>query len=137
MNALMIAYFVVLGSVECVDGKTIEDTGQYICSIRANLFPTFAHFVIGAVVIGTPMLVSVGYLHYKKNQYGTHAHVNWRTNPYQKVTLRILVELIDHMKKDNPDKLKTFEEIQNKLNGFLKDKRLDDDVPPDDDFKNF
>ena len=133
----MIAYFVVLGSVECVDGKTVEDSGQYICAIRANLFPTFAHFVIGAVVIGTPMLVSVGYLHYKKNQYGTHAHVNWRTNPYQKVTLRILVELIDHMKKDSPDKLKTFEEIQDKLNGFLKDKRLDDDVPPDDDFKNF
>lgn len=138
MNALMIAYFVVLGSVECVEGKTIEDTGQYICAIR-YIFPTFAHFVIGAIVIGTPMLVSVGYLHYKKNQYGTHAHVNWRTNPYQKVTLSILLELIDHMKKDmlNPEKLKRFEELENKLITYLEDKRLDDEVSPDDDFKNF
>ncbi len=140
MNALMIAYFVVLGSVECQDGQTLESTGRYICAIRF-VFPTFAHFVIGAVVIGAPLLITVGYLHYKKNQYGTHAHVNWTTNPYQKVTLQLYLEMIDHLKKDekqilNIDRTKRLEEMENKIIDFLEDKRLED-KPEDRLFKNF
>ena len=138
MNALMIAYFIVLGSVECQDGQTLESTGRYICAIRF-VFPTFAHFVIGAVVIGAPLLITVGYLHYKKNQYGTNAHVNWTTNPYQKVTLQLFLELIAHMKKDeilNIDRTKRLEEMENKIIDFLEDKRLED-KPEDQLFKNF
>lgn len=139
MNALMIAYFVVLGSVDCVAGKTVEDSGQYICAIR-YVFPTFAHFVIGAVVIGAPLLITVGYFHYQKNQYGTHAHVNWRTNPYQKITLSILLELVSEVKlqnKFNDGKVKRLEDLENKLIDLLEDKRLTDKPPGKDNFSDF
>lgn len=137
MNALMIAYFIVLGSVECQDGQTLESTGKYICAIRW-FFPTFGHFVGGAIVIGAPMLITVGYFHYKKNQYGTHAHVNWRTNPYQKVTLSALMEIINELKETSVDKERRerIETIENKLKDFLGDKRLNDDGD-DQLFKNF
>lgn len=139
MNALMIAYFVVLGSVECIDGLTLEDTGRYICAIRW-LFPTFGHFVVGMALIGTPLLITVGYLHYTKNQYGSHAHVNWRTNPYQKVTLSVLLELISELKKEtNPldeEKHKRLTDLENKLIDFLEDKRLNDEGE-DQAFKDF
>jgi len=133
LNALMIAYFVVLGSVECVDGKTTEDTGQYICAIRF-IFPTFGHFILGAMVIGFPLLISVGYLHYQKNQYGTHAHINWTTNPYQKVTLLLFLEIIAEMntpsgplgKPIDLERTKRLEDMQKRIKTFLEDKRLQD-----------
>lgn len=133
LNALMIAYFVVLGSVECEAGQTLEDTGRYICAIRF-IFPTFAHFVLGAIAIGFPTLITVGYFHYQKNQYGTHAHVNWTTNPYQKTTFLLFLEIIHEMKivsgplgkPIDPERTERLEALENKIIDFLEDKRLQD-----------
>lgn len=137
LNALMIAYFLVLGSVECEAGETLEQTGRYICAIRW-FFPTFAHFVIGAIAIGFPLLMTVGYFHYQKNQYGTHAHVNWTTNPYQKVTLQLFLELIAEIKRETVmnERRQRLEDMENKIIDFLEDKRLED-KPGDELFKQF
>lgn len=143
LNALMIAYFLVLGSVECEAGKPLEESGRYICAIRW-VFPTFAHFVVGAIVIGFPLLITVGYFHYQKNQYGAHAHVNWTTNPYQKIQLQFLLEMIHELKRSwgryqepyDEERLKRLEEMENKIIDFLEDKRLQD-TPEDEMFKQF
>lgn len=138
LNALMIAYFVVILGTECESGVSLRESGDILCSIRL-IFPNFGYFVGAAVAIGIPLLSFIGYLHYQKNQYGAHAHVNWRSNPYQKIILSILLELISEVKLQNKyDKEKTdrLELLQDQLIGFLEDKRLED-KPPDEDYKDF
>lgn len=137
LNALMIAYFVVILGTECAEGVSLQESGDILCLLRWA-FPHFGWFVLAAIGIGVPTLSIVGYLHYQKNQYGTHAHVNWRSNPYQKVTLSILLELIAEMKKEeiNQERLDRFALLENKLIDFLEDTRLDE-KPPEDDYKDF
>lgn len=135
LNALMIAYFIVILGTECVEGRSLLESGDILCIIRW-MFPHFGYFVAAAIAVGIPLLSIVGYFHYQKNQYGTHAHVNWRTNPYQKVTLNVLLELISEMKKQhllNSEKTKRLESLEKELKLFLDDKRLDEK----EDFKDF
>ncbi len=48
-----------------------------------NLFPTFAHYVITMVVVGIPMLILIGYVHYKKSPaYKSEASIVFEINPY-------------------------------------------------------
>ncbi len=138
LNALMIAYFVVILGTECQEGVSLSESGDILCMLR-YVFPHFGWFVLAAIGIGVPLLSVVGYLHYQKNQYGTHAHVNWRSNPYQKLTLDIFLELIGEIKLQNKyDKGKTdrLGSLENRLIDLLEDKRLDE-KPPEDDYKDF
>lgn len=53
------------------------------------VFPSFAHYISTTVIIGVPILVFVGYLHYKKTSaYRNEAGVVFESNPFQR---RILV----------------------------------------------
>ena len=48
-----------------------------------TLFPTFLHYVLIAVVIGVPMLVLVGYIHYKRSAaFSAEADINVEAYPY-------------------------------------------------------
>jgi len=56
--------------------------------ILLNLFPSFAHYVITAVIIGAPILVVVGYVHYKKSPaYKAEASIGFEVNPYHRRNL--------------------------------------------------
>ena len=47
------------------------------------IFPTFGHYIMIIVSIGVPLLVCVGYLHYKRSQaYAAEADINIEANPY-------------------------------------------------------
>ena len=47
------------------------------------IFPTFAHYIIIVVSIGVPLLVLVGYFHYKRSQaFTAEADINMEANPY-------------------------------------------------------
>ena len=47
------------------------------------IFPTFAHYIIIVVGIGVPLLVLVGYFHYKRSQaFAAEADINIEANPY-------------------------------------------------------
>tara|TARA_X000001036_G_scaffold11171_1_gene9797 strand:- start:800 stop:1288 length:489 start_codon:yes stop_codon:yes gene_type:complete len=49
------------------------------------VFPSFAHYIITTVTIGIPLLVFVGYLHYKKTSaYRNEAGVVFESNPFQR-----------------------------------------------------
>lgn len=48
-----------------------------------DLFPTFSHYFLLAILIGIPILVLVGYIHYKKiPAYSTEVDIQTETHPY-------------------------------------------------------
>ena len=53
-----------------------------------EVFPTFVHYVIILVAIGVPVLITVGYLHYKRSPaYRSEAGITQETNPYARRNL--------------------------------------------------
>ena len=47
------------------------------------IFPTFGHYIIIVVGIGVPLLVLVGYFHYKRSQaFAAEADINVEAYPY-------------------------------------------------------
>ncbi len=121
LNALMIAYFVVILGTECEAGKSLLDSGDILCLVRWA-FPHFAYFVLFTIGVGVPMLVGIGYYHYKKHQYGTHAYIEWNKNPYQKITLQVLLQMIQELKMTNKydkEKVKRLQVMQDSLEKLL------------------
>ena len=52
------------------------------------VFPSFTHYVIILVGIGVPVLITVGYLHYKRSPaYRSEAGITQETNPYARRNL--------------------------------------------------
>ncbi len=86
-----------------------------------EIFPSFVEYVIFLVIVGVPILVFTGFLHYKKVRgYASEAEVNTENNPYvyklnpgyQKEVIfpffllvtRLLVKLANNEKLDEKDK---------------------------------
>jgi hypothetical protein len=56
--------------------------------ILNDLFPSFLSYALTVVLAGVPILIAVGYWHYKKSPaYKTEADVVYEANPYLKRTL--------------------------------------------------
>ena len=54
-----------------------------------EVFPTFEQYILITVIVGIPLLILVGYAHYKKTpSYRAEADVWMESNPYQ---ARVLV----------------------------------------------
>jgi len=105
------------------------------------IFPTFVHYIVIVVGIGVPILVLVGYVHFKKSKsFRAEADVLIETNPhirrilqntevllpsYLKLT-EIIVKLSEN-KKLTDEELKEVSKLQNQLSNHI-DKR---EVPID------
>ena len=97
------------------------------------IFPTFFHYIVIVVGIGVPILVLVGYVHFKKSKsFRAEADVLIETNPhirrilqnteillpaYQKLT-EIIVKLSEN-KKLTDEELKEVSKLQNQLNNHI------------------
>ncbi|MGY5148953.1 MAG: hypothetical protein ACW9W3_02715 [Candidatus Nitrosopumilus sp. bin_68KS] len=56
--------------------------------LLSNIFPTFFHYIAIVVLIGVPLLVGIGYTHYKKSSaYRSETGILYQTNPYIRRTL--------------------------------------------------
>ena len=102
-----------------------------------TMFPTFLHYVVAVVSIGIPLLVIVGYIHYKKSAaVQAEAEIGFETNPFFRrmlinteivIPLQLkLTELILKISKNEKVTDKELEEIkkiQNELNQHLKPQR--------------
>jgi hypothetical protein len=56
--------------------------------VLSEIFPTFVHYVLILVSIGVPILITVGYVHYKRSAaYRSEAGIGYSTNPYVRRTL--------------------------------------------------
>lgn len=66
-----------------------------------TLFPSFFHYVIILSIIGIPLLVFIGYIHYKKTSaYRSEADIVFESNPFvrrQIVNTEILVKMNLHL----------------------------------------
>ena len=53
-----------------------------------EVFPTFTYYVVTAVLVGIPILVTVGYIHFKRSAgFKSEADVAIETNPHARRTL--------------------------------------------------
>ena len=47
------------------------------------VFPSFVHYILTAIFIGVPLLIFVGYIHYKRSAaYSAEADINVEAYPY-------------------------------------------------------
>ena len=100
------------------------------------IFPTFVHYIVIVVGVGVPILVLVGYVHFKRSKsYRAEADVFIETNPHLRRILQNteillpsylkLTELIIKMsenKKLTDKELEEVSKLQQKLNEHI-DKR--------------
>ena len=100
------------------------------------IFPTFVHYIVIVVGIGVPILVLVGYVHFKKSKsFRAEADVLIETNPhirrilqntevllpsYLKLT-ELMIKLSEN-KKLTDKELEEVSKLQNQLNKHI-DKR--------------
>ena len=66
-------------------------------TIVNNIFPTFVHYIAIVVSIGIPILIIIGYIHYKKTSaYRAETEITYETNPFARrmvVNTEILLSL--------------------------------------------
>ena len=71
------------------------------------IFPSFIHYTVIIVLIGVPLLILIGYIHFKRTpSYRSEAAVNFESNPFvrrtlinSELTLKINQELISLLLK--------------------------------------
>ena len=100
-----------------------------------TLFPSFLHYVFTAVVIGVPMLVLVGYIHYKRSAaFSAEADINVEAYPYwyklppgwnKEVVFPLYLQMINLMikisknEKLSTDETKEMSDIQKSLSTLI------------------
>lgn len=98
------------------------------------LFPSFTHYVTIIAVIGVPILITIGYIHWKRSgAYRTEIEVNFESNPFQsrilvnseinlKLNLKILELIIKISKSEkiSEDEIANLEEFLVELTQYLK-----------------
>ena len=53
-----------------------------------TIFPSFIHYVVIIILIGVPLLVLIGYIHFKRTpSYRSETAVNFESNPFVRRTL--------------------------------------------------
>ena len=86
------------------------------------IFPTFGHYIAIVVGTGVPLLVLVGYFHYKRSQaYAAEADINIEANPYwykippgwnREVVFPLYLNMINLMLKMSQNEKLTTNEIE-------------------------
>jgi uncharacterized protein (UPF0147 family) len=106
--------------------------------ILKEVFPTFPIYVIFLVVIGVPLLIFIGYVHFKRSpSYRSESAITYESNPFARrifvnseLNLQInqeLIELLLKISKDGKipeDHVMRISKIQEKLNEFTKERTL-------------
>ena len=105
-----------------------------------EIFPTFTHYVVTAILVGIPILVAAGYIHFKRSAgFKSEADVSIETNPHARRTLlntEAIVtsylfsnELMMKMLKDEKltdEEIKKLTKLQEKIREHSKHKTLSD-----------
>ena len=91
-----------------------------------EIFPSFIYYVLAVVAIGIPLLVAIGYIHYKKTSaFSNEVAVNFESNPFQRrvlinseINLQINIKLLELISK--------LSEISSEKNSIETEKLLDE-----------
>ena len=92
-----------------------------------EVFPTFEQYILITVIIGVPLLVSIGYAHYKKTpSFRAEADIWMESNPYQarvlvnsELTLELNMKMTDLLLKLS-SKQEVKEEEMNEIKALQK-----------------
>ena len=103
--------------------------------VLQSVFPTFAHYIIITVGIGVPLLILIGYFHFKRSQaYAAEADIFYETNPYwykippgwnKEVVFPLYLNMINLMLKMSkneklaPDEIEKMSDIQKSLSNLI------------------
>jgi hypothetical protein len=103
-----------------------------------SIFPSFLYYVITVVLVGVPLLILIGYVHYKRSRaYTSEASVNFESNPFPRRTLinseiilRLNLEILEILKKSNEqisdsDK-KHIDDVQQEIKKYVPKRKLAD-----------
>ena len=121
INTLTVTYFLA------IDNYPVLNT----------IFPSFEFYILIITSIGVPLLIFIGYLHYKRTQaFKSEIDVLIETNPFLRrnavnvdIILRSnikLMELILKLSKDtiSEDELNDMKKIQNEVTDLIKNRSL-------------
>ena len=100
-----------------------------------GIFPTFVHYILIAVFIGVPLLILVGYAHYKRSAaYSAEADINVESYPYwyklppgwnKEVVFPLYLSMLNIMikmsknEKLSPDEIDKITNIQKSLSSLI------------------
>ena len=103
--------------------------------VLQSVFPTFAHYIIITVGIGVPLLILIGYFHFKRSQaYAAEADIFYETNPYwykippgwnKEVVFPLYLNMINLMLKMSkneklaPDEIQKMSDLQKSLSNLI------------------
>ena len=105
-----------------------------------EIFPTFAHYIVTAVLVGVPSLIALGYIHFQRSQaFKSEADVRVESNPHARRILlntELLLEIVFRLnnlllKKLNNEKLTEKEfngiyMIQEKIQDYKQHRTISD-----------
>ena len=124
INTLVVTYYLAIENIP----------------ILQEIFPSFTHYVIVTVIVGIPVLVVAGYIHFKRSPgFKSEADVAIETNPHAKRNLlntEIIVaaylfsnELVMKMLKNEKlteEEIEKFNQLQEKIKEHFKHKTITD-----------
>ena len=108
------------------------------------IFPSFEIYILIMISIGTPLLIFIGYSHYKKTRaFTSEMDVLVETNPFLRrntvnadVNLRLGIELINLILKlskntISEEELKHLENLKKEISDLVKNRSLNDNIDID------
>ena len=107
--------------------------------ILTQIFPTFIHYIVIVVSVGIPLLVGIGYAHFKRTKaFRSETAIQAETNPFARrnlvntdMTLKLNLEMIQMLiklsnnEKINDEELKKITEMKNVLKTFVVDRTFE------------
>ena len=107
--------------------------------ILQEIFPTFPHYIAAFTAIGVPLLMLIGYIHYKKSPgFRSEASVNFESNPFSRRTLinselnlKLNIQILDIIsnmldeKSENEDKKIPVKKLKNDIEKFVQERKFE------------
>ena len=101
--------------------------------VLQQAFPSFVHYIVVIILVGVPLLVAIGYIHFKKSpSFRAEASVTYESNPWALrdlvnseynlvLSLKILQMITKLSKQENLDQneLGQIHELEKELKEFL------------------
>ncbi len=116
INTLTVTYYLAIENI-----PTLKD-----------IFPSFTSYVLVLVIVGIPLLVAVGWIHYRRTAaYGAEAEVQVESNPYyykaapgwqKEVVFPVFLQITEMLLKSSKNEklteedIKKIKDLQEKLN---------------------
>ena len=103
-----------------------------------TIFPSFIHYIVIIIFIGVPLLILIGYIHFKRTpSYRSESAINFESNPFARrtlinseLTLKINQELISLLlkmqkgEKIDDNTLEQVQKTQTEINTFVEKRTI-------------